>query len=293
MPFFFIKSKYVLLLKSIAIPKKDSFIRFFFSANGVTDITAEFTATIYEGNPDFPSNLAFDGNLKTPAKTTGDPPNWFILKSDISYSIDLIRIVTHRPNYQSDVYVVSVGNSEDFLAENKACFYNFRNQKFNTFYCHITGNIIWVHRTRQGKIGFNLYEIQVFTDFERKSETDITSEGIVSVSSFKNQYPPAHLHDGDLTTYCLSASTHSWIQFKFSQIYLISHVEIKAHVYQNNYYLLRIGMDEGNPWKVPLCAMLLKSDEFIEYWCHKMGNVVVVTRYQSNFRFYEIKIFKV
>lgn len=289
MPGFFVNSKDVSTLKSIAIFKK---IYSFFSAYGVTDITAEFMATLYEENPNYAAHLAFDGNLKTHARTTGDPPNWFILKSSVSYSIDIIRIATHKPYSQSDVYVVSIGSSENSLAENKVCFYNYRNYNFNTFYCHITGNIVWIHRTRQGKINFNIYEIQVFTDFERKSETEVTSEGVLSVSSFDNQYPPAHLHDGDLTTYCSSASKHSWVQFKFSEIYLISHVEIKTHKNVDNYYWLRIGIDRGTPFQVPICVFLLKKDEFLKYWCHKKGNVVLVTRSQRRFRIYEIKVFK-
>ena len=267
---------------------------FYFSANGVTDITTEFTATIYEENPNYPIQFAFDGNLKTPTKTTGDPPNWFILKSSISYSIDLIRIATHKAFHLSDVYVVSIGNSDISLQENKACFYNFRNQNSNTFYCHITGKVVWVHRTRQGKLGgFKIFEIQVFTDFERKPETDITSEGALSVSSLNNEYPPKHLHDGDLSTYCKPASKNSWIQFKFSQIYLVSHVEIKAHVYTDNYYWLRIGVDEADLWVVPACAMLMKSDEYIKYWCYTRGNVVLLTRTQKRFYIAEIKVFKV
>ena len=216
------------------------------------------------------------------------------MKSSISYSIDLIRIATHKASYLSDVYVVSIGNSENSLEENKACFYNFRDQNFNTFYCHITGNVVWVHRTRQGKLGgFKLFEIQVFTHFDRKSETDITSEGTLSVSSINNEYPPIHLRDGDLTTYCKPASENSWIQFKFSQVYLISHIEIKTNVYKDNYYWLRIGVDGDDPWIVPACAMLLKSEEFIKYWCHKRGNVVLVTRTKKRFYIAEIKVFKV
>ena len=270
------------------------FSLFYFSAYGVADITTEFTATIYEENPNYPVQLAFDGNLKTPTETTGDPPNWFILKSSISYSIDLIRIATHKSSHLSDVYVVSIGNSEISLQENKACFYNFRDQNFNTFYCHITGKVVWVHRTRQGKLGgFKIFEIQVFTDFKRKPEADITSEGALSVSSLNNEYPPAHLRDGDLSTYCKPASQNSWIQFKFSQIYLVSHVEIKAHVYTDNYYWLRIGMDEADPWIVPACAMLMKSDEYINYWCYTRGNVVLLTRAKRRFYIAEIKVFKV
>ena len=74
---------------------------------------------------------------------------------------------------------------------------------------------------------------------------------------------------------------------------MISHIEIKIHVYAENFYLLRIGMDVGDPTKVPTCALLLKSDEFFKYWCYKRGNTVVVTRYRKNFRIYEVKIYKV
>ena len=66
-------------------------------------------------------------------------------------------------------------------------------------------------------------------------------------SSINDQYPPAHLHDGDMTTYCKPASQNNWIQFKFSQIYLIRHVEIKVHVYTKNYYWLRIGVNGDDP----------------------------------------------
>ena len=82
---------------------------------------------------------------------------------------------------------------------------------------------------------------------KKKLETDITSEGALTVSSINDQYPPADLHDGDMTTYCKPASQNNWIQFKFSQIYLISHVEIKVHVYTKNYYWLRIGVNGDDP----------------------------------------------
>ena len=93
--------------------------------HGGTDITAEFRGTLYEENLDYPTQLLFDGNLKTPDRTTGDAPNWFILKSSKSYPIDLIKIATHKPGSSGDFYVVSIGNKEGSLAKNKDCFYNF------------------------------------------------------------------------------------------------------------------------------------------------------------------------
>ena len=52
-------------------------------------------------------------------------------------------------------------------------------------------------------------------------------------------------------------------------------------------------MDVGNPTKLAFCASVLKSDEFLKYWCYKRGNAVAVTRNKKNFRIYEVKIYNV
>ena len=168
--------------------------------------------------------------------------------------------------------------------ENKVCFYNF-----NTFYCHITGNIVWVHRNKKGSMWFRIFEIQIFTGVERKPEIDITSESALTVSTFKNDYPPSHIRDSNLATYCNSVTPTSWIQFKFSQIYMISHAETKTYVYGENFYWLKIGMDVDNPTKLAFCASVLKSDEFLKYWCYKRGNAVAVTRNKKTFEFMRSK----
>ena len=73
---------------------------------------------------------------------------------------------------------------------------------------------------------------------------------------------------------------------------MVSHVEIKAHVYTDSYYRLRIGVDGADPWIVPACAVLMKSDEYIKNWCYTRGNVVLVTRALKIFYVAEIKVFK-
>lgn len=81
-----------------------------FSAFGAVEITSKFTSTVYAGNPKYQAYLAFDGNLRTQARTTGNPQNLFILKSPTTYSIDLIKIAAHKPG---DPYIVSIEENEN------------------------------------------------------------------------------------------------------------------------------------------------------------------------------------
>ena len=199
----------------------------------------------------------------------------------------MIRISTSKPN--SGFYVVRVGNDENSKKENKVCFYNFLNKNYNTFYCHINGKVIWIHRSN-GYVAV-IYEIQVLTNMDQNPETDITSEATVSVSSFKDGYPLTHLHDGDLSTKCHAKNSPSWLKLKFSDLYMISHVQVKVS-YSTMFFVLRVGMDEGSPFTVQPCSILLKNNSnFLKYWCYKKGNAVLITR-NANFVVYEINVFK-
>ena len=199
----------------------------------------------------------------------------------------MIRISTSKPN--SGFYVVRVGNNENSRNKNKVCFYNFLNKNYNTFYCHINGKVIWIHRNN-GYVAV-IYEIQVLTNMDQNPETDITSEATVSVSSFKDGYPLIHLHDGDLSTKCQAKNSPSWLKLKFNDLYMISHVQVKVS-YSMTFFVLRVGMDEGSPFTVPPCSILLKyNSNFLKYWCYKKGNAVLITR-NANFVVYEINVFK-
>lgn len=200
----------------------------------------------------------------------------------------MIRISTNKPN--SGFYVVRVGNNENSKKENKVCFYNFLNRNYNTFYCHMNGKVIWIHRSN-GYVAV-IYEIRVLTNMDQNPETDITSEATVSVSSFKDGYPFTHLYDGDLSTKCQAKSSPSWLKLKFSDLYTISHVQVKTALYSGTFFVLRVGMDELPPFAVPACSIILKgTSNFLKYWCYKKGNAVLITR-NANFVVYEINVFK-
>ena len=200
----------------------------------------------------------------------------------------MIRISTHKP--KQSYYVVRVGNNENSKNENKVCFYNFLNRNYNTFYCHMNGKVIWIHRNNGNVV--IIYEIQVLTNMNQNPETDITSEATVSVSSFKDGYPLANLYDGDLSTKCQAKNSPSWLKLKFNDLYMISHVQVKAVSYTGIFFILRVGMDEVSPFAVPACSIILKSNSnFLKYWCYKKGNAVLITR-NGNFVVYEINVFK-
>ena len=192
-------------------------------------------------------------------------PHWLILKSDNVFSIDMILISTHRPF--SDRYIVSIDTSDNNLAENQVCFYNFQNTNNNRFFCFISGSVIWIHREKnEDGIIFKIFEVQVFTNIARKPEVEVTEEATLFQSSYVQGFLPSFVRDGDLTTYCETQSKPSWFQFKFSQTYKFSHVVIKTNPYKHDYGHLRIGMDKGNPTRVPVVAILIKvNEEFLKY----------------------------
>ena len=204
----------------------------------------------------------------------------------------MMLISTHRPN--SDRYIVSIGNNGNNLAENQVCFYNFQNAKSNRFFCFISGEVIWIHRERiEDNIIFKIFEVQVFTNIVRKPEVEVTGEATLSQSSYIQGFLPSFVRDGDLATYCEAQSKPSWFQFKFRQTYKFSHVEIKTNPYKHDYGHLRIGMDIGNPTKVPIAAILIKvNGELLKYWVFKEGNTVVITRLNHRFVIYEVKLFR-